>query len=60
MKKDLKAILSKLESVEENKMGQLQGGFASVHRSLFHDDTSNDGCTNNCDGGNCVSGCGGR
>ena len=65
MKKNLKSILQKLERIEENQMGQLQGGFTSVTsnnspQSAFASDKNKDGCivTNNCHGGNCTKGCG--
>ena len=65
MKKNLKSILQKLERIEENQMGQLQGGFASVSspssQAVFAEKNKL-GCsvTNNCDGGNCVAGCGAK
>lgn len=33
MKKNLKSIIQKLEKIEENQTGQLQGGFASIGSS---------------------------
>lgn len=60
----LTSILKKLEKIEENLQGQLQGGFASI--SITHSLTDSGGnnnqrCpTNNCLGGNCVEGCGGN
>ena len=58
MKKDLKAILEKLDRIEENQMGQLQGGFAAVNGNSggvgsFAKNT-------NCKGANCIAGCGGN
>ena len=65
MKKDLKAILKRLDRIEENQMGQLQGGFAAVTgdtgSALFGRNT-NCGATNcvtNCNH-NFVVGCGGK
>ena len=61
MKKDLKSILQKLEQIEENQMGQLQGGFVTVHGANQSSALgSNRTCEqiNNCNGGNCVKGCG--
>ncbi len=65
--KDLKSILKKLDQIEENQMGQLQGGFASITLTVggtqFSNTTNN--CkgthcpvTNNCHGGNCGPNCG--
>ncbi len=67
MKKDLNSILQRLEKIEENQMGQLQGGFASISFSpdvnSFNNTTNN--CkkgtcpvTNNCHGANCGANCG--
>lgn len=63
MKKDLKSILKRLEAIEENQQGQLQGGFVAVHgitMSGFDRTKNKKSChvTNNCEGGNCVPGCG--
>lgn len=63
MKKKLNAILEKLEKIEENQLGQLQGGFSGVNgdggdqAGIFNKNCKT-GCTNNCKGGNCVAGCG--
>lgn len=62
-KKDLKALIGKLESLLDAEMGQLQGGFVSVGgENNLLDGVHNIRCpiTNNCDGGNCVAGCGGK
>ncbi len=68
MKKNLKSILLKLEQLEENQMGQLQGGFASITITPDHGPLSatTNNCkgglcgptTNNCQGGNCSQTCG--
>ena len=64
MKKDLKSILQKLERIEENQMGQLQGGFASVatpsssNQLIAHTNKKISKVTNNCHGTNCSHGCG--
>ena len=64
MKKDLKSILQRLERIEENQMGQLQGGFVAIQGGGSVSDsfaaTNKESChvTNNCQGSNCVPGCG--
>lgn len=60
MKKDLKSILSRLESLEENQLGQLQGGFASVGTPGGASASLDGTVVNNCHGGNCVVGCGSK
>lgn len=65
MKNSLKAILQKLEKIEENQTGQLQGGFSSLNVSGSVDNTNRgifnkncQVCGNNCGGGvNCAYGC---
>ena len=63
MKKNLKSILQKLEKIEENQIGQLQGGFASFNTPFSSGQKigGNKDCLiiNNCRGSNCVEGCSG-
>ncbi|MEO1628685.1 MAG: hypothetical protein AAFV25_26290, partial [Bacteroidota bacterium] len=65
MNKKLNQILAKLEQIEENQQGQLQGGFASLSagstvkaNSLIKNGNCKTACTNNCHGGNCSTSCG--
>lgn len=60
-----KSYLLKFEVLSESKAGNLVNGFSAA---IGMSDTSsiggrlptvNVGCSNNCSGGNCVSGCGG-
>lgn len=54
-----KLIFQKFELLTENAEGQLVSGFSDAMESdLMKMGGVNWGCTNNCDGGNCVSGCG--
>ncbi|MCC6283418.1 MAG: hypothetical protein IT262_22625 [Saprospiraceae bacterium] len=59
-KKDFKTLLAKLETLAESELGQLQGGFAIIASTSYSAADKNVRCeiTNNCNGGNCVSGCG--
>lgn len=63
-KKTLKLMLEKLEQIGENQLGQLQGGFDSIDSGQTTDFFAINNCkkgiceSNNCVGGNCVTGCG--
>lgn len=61
----ISSLLSQLELIEENQLGQLQGGFIAVGEALGDNIFSTiNNCkggncqTDNCLGGNCVPGCG--
>lgn len=63
--KTLQELMSSLEQIAETQQGTLVGGFATVGGETSRPitepmDTNVVSCpTNNCHGGNCVSGCGG-
>ena len=62
MKKNQKANLARFEVLKEAKTGNLIGGFSNAigNTDPLHSRVAgNVICTNNCDGGNCVKGCGG-
>ena len=54
-------MLKALEQLSEDQQGMLVGGFVSMSGnalSELQEPTTNSGCTNNCNGGNCVAWCG--
>lgn len=55
-----KLIFEKFELLSEDAEGQLVSGFSSAMEAdlMRMGGESNVSCTNNCAGGNCVSGCG--
>lgn len=55
MEKKEKFDLSKFEALSQNQQGQLVGGFSAATDP--NDQLPTDPVTNNCNGGNCVSGC---
>lgn len=63
MDKTNKTYLLKFEVLSESKTGNLVNGFSaaiSVNETAATGGLMpNIGCTNNCNGGNCVAGCGG-
>ncbi len=69
MTNNLKSVLKSLDQIEENHLGQLMGGFASISSKgdpRLAQATNNcrkhcggGGTPNNCQGGNCHAGCGG-
>ncbi len=62
MKDNQKMDLTKFEALSETTQGALVGGFSTAMAVSPGGgeigETINDGCTNNCDGGNCIKGCG--
>ena len=63
MDKTSKSYLLKFEVLSESKSGNLVNGFSAAigmsDASALGGMMPNLGCTNNCEGGNCVKGCGG-
>ena len=63
MDKTSKSYLLKFEVLSESKSGNLVNGFSAAigmsDASAMGGMMPNLGCTNNCNGGNCVAGCGG-
>lgn len=61
MSKKKKMDLTKFEGLNQNTEGQLIGGFSVTLNAMGNTAfAANDRCqtTNNCNGGNCVKGCG--
>lgn len=61
MSKKMKMDLTKFEGLNQNKEGLLVGGFSVTFNAPSNSVSMlNDRCqtTNNCNGGNCVKGCG--
>ena len=55
-------LLVALEQLSEDQHGMLVGGLAVISGnalSELQEPVTNTGCTNNCNGGNCVQWCGG-
>lgn len=60
MKDKKKDYLGKFEVLSETKSGSLVGGFSKAMSggATVNREGTNLICTNNCNGGNCVKGCG--